>query len=107
MASLSSVAPCQHLTSVLATLRNPVANIPGRAVSNGSASCKSVVGGWQWPSSIHGGGGRAVGNSGARAAASVTDNAAAGSGIGVAEFYTGKNILIIGGTGFVAKGERE
>jgi len=27
-------------------------------------------------------------------------------GIGIAEFYRGKNILVIGGTGFLAKGDK-
>jgi len=28
------------------------------------------------------------------------------NGIGIAEFYRGKNILVIGGTGFLAKGDK-
>jgi hypothetical protein len=105
---MSSVARCHHPTSVLAPLRrSSSASIPARAVpvpvvAKATASCRSF-GGWRWPPSIRGGG-RAVAESGARAASSVTDDNA--GGIGIADFYTGKNILITGGTGFVAKGER-
>jgi hypothetical protein len=98
MASLSSIAPCQHHTSLLA----PFSNLPGRAVTvasshaNGSVSSCISSGGWRWPSSIP-----TVVR--ARAPPATMDNT---NGIGIAEFYRGKNILVIGGTGFLAKGDK-
>lgn len=104
MASLHSVARCQHLTSLLVPVRNPSANLPGRVVivasshADGSASLCSG-GRSPWPSSTP----KAVRVCAIPPSATM-DNA---SGIGITEFHRGRNILIIGGTGFLAKGDKE